>query len=64
MGNHTRITVDTAAGAIVVQRPHLTGTDELAQDGRLGMEASLWWETDAATILEADTRGGNDGSLE
>jgi spermidine/putrescine transport system ATP-binding protein len=53
MGNHTRITVDTAAGAIVVQRPHLTGANEVGPDGRLGTEASLWWAQNAATILEA-----------
>lgn len=63
LGNHTRITVDTAAGAIVVQRPHHHGVDDVAPMGRLGTEACLWWADDVGTILEADTRGGNDGSL-
>ena len=63
MGNHTRITVDTAAGAIVVHRPHRSGAEELIQDGWLGMEVCLWWALDAATILEADSRGNNDGPL-
>jgi spermidine/putrescine transport system ATP-binding protein len=54
LGNHMRITVDTAAGAIVVHRPHQTGAGELTQDESLEMEVCIWWADDAAMILEAD----------
>jgi len=54
LGNHMRITVDTAAGAIVVHRPHEAGAGRLTQDESLEMEVGIWWADDAAMILEAD----------
>jgi spermidine/putrescine transport system ATP-binding protein len=63
MGNHTRITVDTAAGALVVLQPHASGAEEVGLDWPPGTEACLWWKADAATILTEDYGGGNDGSL-
>jgi spermidine/putrescine transport system ATP-binding protein len=51
LGNHTLITVDTAAGALVVHRPHHGGAEEDAGWGRPGEESCLWWPIDVATIL-------------
>lgn len=62
MGNHTRITIDTAAGALVVHRPHVRGADEIDRLGRIGEEACVWWPTELATVLISDSGGGNDGS--
>ena len=44
MGNHTRITVETAAGALVVHRasPERRADDE-AVPGGIGEEACVWW---------------------
>jgi spermidine/putrescine transport system ATP-binding protein len=53
MGNHTRITIDTAAGALVVHRSHAGAVSDDAQPGRPGEEACVWWPTDLATVLEA-----------
>jgi spermidine/putrescine transport system ATP-binding protein len=54
MGNHTLITVDTAAGALVVHRSHSGGAEDDVQFGRPGEEACLWWPIDAAIILEPE----------
>ncbi len=51
MGNHTRITVDTTAGAIVVLRPHHIGVGEVASMERPGQEVGLWWAAERAMIL-------------
>ena len=61
MGNHTRITVDTAAGTVVVHQSHTTD-GAAAQDPSVGEEACVWWPTELATILEPDTGGGSHGS--
>jgi len=61
MGNHTRITVDTAAGAIVVQRPHIGGAEASAHSGRPGEEACLWWPVESATVLQPSEGEGQDG---
>jgi spermidine/putrescine transport system ATP-binding protein len=55
MGNHTLITVDTAAGALVVHRPHPGGVDEADLEGRPGEEVCVWWSPDMATVLESPT---------
>mgnify|MGYP001815712479 CR=1 FL=1 len=62
MGNHTRITVDTAAGALVVHRSHSGGVGDDAQTGRPGEEACVWWPIDMATVLESPEGDGNDES--
>jgi spermidine/putrescine transport system ATP-binding protein len=61
MGNHTRITVETAAGTVVVHQSHATD-GAAAQDTDVGEEACVWWPTELATILEPDTGGGSHGS--
>jgi spermidine/putrescine transport system ATP-binding protein len=61
MGNHTRIMVETAAGAIVVLRPHLEGA--VAQPPAMdpGSEVCLWWAAEGATVLDEEHGGGTDG---
>lgn len=60
MGNHTRITVDTAAGALVVHRSHAGGVRDDVQLGRPGEEACVWWPIDLATVLESAEGDGHD----
>ena len=62
LGNHTRITIDTAAGALVVHRPYRSGAAEEQFEARLGEEACLWWPVEIATILTSGTTEANDGS--
>jgi spermidine/putrescine transport system ATP-binding protein len=57
MGNHTRITLETAVGALVVHRAHLGGATEDPRTPGLGEEACVWWATERSTIL-ASTPGG------
>jgi spermidine/putrescine transport system ATP-binding protein len=59
LGNHTRITVDTAAGALVVQRPHLGAASDSVRVVRIGEEACLWWATELATVLEPERGDGS-----
>jgi spermidine/putrescine transport system ATP-binding protein len=54
MGDHTLITVETAAGAVVVHRSHRGSVDDDAPVGRSGEEASLWWPTELATIVGSE----------
>jgi spermidine/putrescine transport system ATP-binding protein len=61
MGNHTRITVETAAGTVVVHQSHNAGR-AATQDTSVGEEACVWWPIELATILEPDTGGGTHGS--
>jgi spermidine/putrescine transport system ATP-binding protein len=62
LGNHTRITVDTTAGALVVQRSHQGGVGEDAYEGRIGEEACVWWNVEAATILAPEAMERKDGT--
>ena len=62
MGNHTRVTVDTAAGAVVALRPHSEGADAIvrAVEELLDRRYALWWgRTDAdRRSCEAVNGGG------
>ncbi len=53
MGNHTRVTVSTAAGALVVHRLHESGASPGTLDGQLDEEACVWWSPQEAIVLEA-----------
>ncbi len=66
MGNHTRITVATADGDIVVLRPHGMSVRSVELKGELGQEACVWWSAqDAAFIGDGDLRGETrDGSTD
>jgi spermidine/putrescine transport system ATP-binding protein len=57
MGNHTRITLETAAGALVVHRAHMSGATEDPRTPGLGEEACVWWATERSTILASKPGG-------
>jgi spermidine/putrescine transport system ATP-binding protein len=52
LGNHTRITVTTAAGDVVVVKPH--GTRETTADTLhgLGEEVCVWWRTENSALIK------------
>jgi spermidine/putrescine transport system ATP-binding protein len=54
MGDHTLVTVDTPAGAVIVHHSHRGGVEEDARIGQPGEEASLWWPIELATIVGSD----------
>jgi ABC-type Fe3+/spermidine/putrescine transport system ATPase subunit len=60
MGNHTRITLETAAGAIVVHRAYQSGAIDEDRSPGIGEEACVWWAPDQSTIL-ASRSGGENG---
>jgi len=52
LGNHTRITVATAAGEMVVVKPH--GTRETTADTQhgLGEEVCVWWRIENSALIK------------
>jgi spermidine/putrescine transport system ATP-binding protein len=54
LGDRIRLIVDTAAGAIVVDRPRGLGAEE-GRAAEPGEEASVWWPVDRATVLRSET---------
>ena len=59
MGNHTRITLETAAGALVVHRAHPSGAFYDERSPGIGEEACVWWATEQSTILTSTSGGEN-----
>ena len=59
MGNHTRITLETAAGALVVHRAHQSGAVDDERSPGIGEEACVWWATEQSTILALTSGGAN-----
>jgi spermidine/putrescine transport system ATP-binding protein len=51
LGNHTRITLTTAAGDIVAVRPHGTIVRSTHLVEELGEEVSVWWPADDAALI-------------
>jgi spermidine/putrescine transport system ATP-binding protein len=51
LGNHTRITVSTAAGEMVVVRPHGTRDSTADTQRELGEEVCVWWRTENAALI-------------
>ena len=51
LGNHTRITVATAAGDMVVVRPHGTRDSTADTQRALGEEVCVWWRTENAALI-------------
>src|SRR3954469_535877 len=51
LGNHTRVTVTTPVGEVVVVRPH--GTLDPSNDGQpvLGEEVCVWWRAENAALI-------------
>ncbi len=65
MGNHTRTTVATPCGDLVVMQPHGRNGRMAEPIGEIGQEACVWWSaSDAAFIgdVESTAGGGIDGS--
>jgi spermidine/putrescine transport system ATP-binding protein len=59
MGNHTRYTLETAAGALVVHRAHHSGAADDEGSPAMGEEACVWWAVEQSTILAATSGGEN-----
>jgi len=57
MGNHTRITLETTAGALVVHRAHQSGAMDDPRSPGLGEEACVWWATERSTVLATKPGG-------
>jgi hypothetical protein len=51
MGNHTRITVATGAGDLVVIRPHGSGGTAAVEEHGLGEEVCVWWLGERAALV-------------
>lgn len=62
MGNHSRITVGTAAGDLVVHRAHLGGITSGALERQVEDQAWVWWLGEETTVLADGHGGGPDGS--
>jgi hypothetical protein len=64
LGNHSRITVATDAGDLVVLRPHGGSASNQGSIETLGEEACVWWPADEAAVVGAGDRdgGGQHGS--
>jgi spermidine/putrescine transport system ATP-binding protein len=52
LGNHTRITVATSAGDLVLVRPHGTTGQSTRMEEGLGEEVCVWWPADDAALIE------------
>jgi spermidine/putrescine transport system ATP-binding protein len=62
MGNHTRVTVSTAAGALVVHRLHGGGAGPSVPEGPIDEEASVWWSPREAIVMAGTKGGDSDGT--
>ena len=51
LGNHTRITVATRAGDMVVVQPHGKMEPTVDTQRELGEEVGVWWRTENATLI-------------
>ncbi len=51
MGNHTRVTVGTAAGALVVHRLHGGGAGSAIPEGQIDEEACVWWSPRESIVM-------------
>ena len=51
MGNHTRVTVSTAAGALVVHRLDPGGAGPGVLEGQIDEEACVWWSPTEAIVM-------------
>ena len=52
LGNHSRITLATAAGDMVAIRPHGTSVRSTHLEEELGEEVCVWWPADDAALIE------------
>ena len=51
LGNHTRITVATSAGDLIVVSPHGTSMPSTDPKRELGEEVCVWWPAEHATLI-------------
>ena len=51
LGNHTRITVTSTAGDVVVVKPHGTRDPTTKAQHELGEEVCVWWLTENAALI-------------
>jgi len=51
LGNHTRVTVSTAAGALVVHRLHGGGAGQGTPEEQIDEEACVWWLPREAIVM-------------
>jgi ABC-type Fe3+/spermidine/putrescine transport system ATPase subunit len=51
LGNHTRITVTTPVGEVVVVRPHGTRDPSYDRQPGLGEEVGVWWLAENAALI-------------
>ena len=60
LGNHTRITVATPTGDVVVVSPHGIGTPTTDVQPGTGEEVCVWWSVEHAALIgnESDNSGG------
>jgi spermidine/putrescine transport system ATP-binding protein len=60
LGNHSRITVATDAGDLVVLRPHGGSATNDGSRETLGEEACVWWPADEAAVVGSGDRSEED----
>ena len=62
LGNHTRITVETAAGTFVALRFHMESDEQAGEEELLDREVRVWWDPRESTVVAAgDTPGSEEG---
>jgi spermidine/putrescine transport system ATP-binding protein len=62
LGNHTRITVETAAGSFVALRFHMESDEQAGEEELLDREVRVWWDPRESTVVAAgDTPGSEEG---
>jgi spermidine/putrescine transport system ATP-binding protein len=59
MGNHTRITVQSAAGVLVAIRFHGESDGQAVEEEMLDQEVSVWWDPRESTVVSAGDVPGN-----
>ena len=59
MGNHTRITVQSAAGILVAIRFHGDSDGQAVEEEMLDQEVSVWWDPSESTVVSAGDVPGN-----
>jgi spermidine/putrescine transport system ATP-binding protein len=52
LGNHTRVTVSTAAGDVIAVIPHGTEDPTTESSHELGEEVCVWWRPDNASLIK------------
>jgi ABC-type Fe3+/spermidine/putrescine transport system ATPase subunit len=56
MGNHTRVTVQTAAGILVALRFHGESDEHAVEEEMLDREVLVWWDPRESTVVSGGDR--------